>query len=117
MRRLFLQRQAIVSARPGFDKERLFELIERLGYVQVDSINVVERAHHLILFSREPGYRPGLLAELLEHATQRQFVYRHVWRPGDLVMWDNRAVLHRGRRYDLSQRRELRRSTVEDIRL
>ncbi len=57
-----------------------------------------------------------LLAELLEHATQRQFVYRHVWRPGDLVMWDNRAVLHRGRRYDLSQRRELRRSTVEDIR-
>jgi len=66
MRRLFLQRQAIVSARPGFDKERLFELVERLGYIQVDSINVVERAHLLILFSREPGYRPGLLVELLE---------------------------------------------------
>ena len=57
-----------------------------------------------------------LLAELLEHATQRQFVYRHQWCPGDLVIWDNRAVLHRGRRYDLTQRRELRRSTVEDIR-
>ena len=57
-----------------------------------------------------------LLAELLEHATQREFVYRHKWRPGDLVIWDNRAVLHRGRRYDLSQRRELRRSTVEDIK-
>ena len=57
-----------------------------------------------------------LLAELLEHATQPQFVYRHQWRPGDLVIWDNRAVLHRGRRYDLAQRRELRRSTVEDIR-
>ncbi len=57
-----------------------------------------------------------LLAELLEHATQREFVYRHRWRPGDLVIWDNRAVLHRGRRYDLSKRRELRRSTVEDIR-
>ena len=56
-----------------------------------------------------------LLADLLEHATQRQFVYRHTWQPGDLVMWDNRAVLHRGRRYDLSQRRELRRSTVEDV--
>ncbi len=56
-----------------------------------------------------------LLAELLEHATQRRFVYRHTWRPGDLVIWDNRAVLHRGRRYDLSQRRELRRSTVEDV--
>ena len=58
-----------------------------------------------------------LLAELLEHATQRQFVYRHTWRPGDLVIWDNRAVLHRGRRYDLSLRRELRRSTVEDARV
>ena len=57
-----------------------------------------------------------LLAELLEHATQREFVYRHKWRSGDLVIWDNRAVLHRGRRYDLSKRRELRRSTVEDIR-
>ena len=58
-----------------------------------------------------------LLAELLEHATQRRFVYRHTWRPGDLVIWDNRAVLHRGRRYDLSRRRELRRSTVEDVRV
>lgn len=58
-----------------------------------------------------------LLAELLEHATQRQFVYRHTWRPGDLVIWDNRAVLHRGRRYDLSRRRELRRSTVEDAQV
>jgi alpha-ketoglutarate-dependent 2,4-dichlorophenoxyacetate dioxygenase len=55
-----------------------------------------------------------LLSDLLEHATQQQFVYRHEWRPGDLVMWDNRAVLHRGRRYDLAQRRDMRRSTVED---
>jgi alpha-ketoglutarate-dependent 2,4-dichlorophenoxyacetate dioxygenase len=55
-----------------------------------------------------------LLSDLLEHATQRQFVYHHEWRPGDLVMWDNRAVLHRGRRYDLAQRRDMRRSTVED---
>jgi len=66
MRRLFLQRQGIAPARPGFDKARLLELIEQLGYVQVDSINVVERAHHLILFSREPRYRRELLAELLE---------------------------------------------------
>ena len=58
-----------------------------------------------------------LLSDLLERATQRQFVYRHTWRPGDLVIWDNRAVLHRGRRYDLTKRRELRRSTVEDARV
>ena len=54
------------------------------------------------------------LADLLEHATQREFVYRHRWRVGDLVMWDNRCTLHRGRRFDLSQRRELRRTTTED---
>jgi alpha-ketoglutarate-dependent 2,4-dichlorophenoxyacetate dioxygenase len=55
-----------------------------------------------------------LLMDLLEHATQRQYVYQHHWRVGDLVMWDNRAVLHRGRRFDLSQRREMRRATTGD---
>jgi alpha-ketoglutarate-dependent 2,4-dichlorophenoxyacetate dioxygenase len=49
------------------------------------------------------------LADLLEHATQRQFVYAHHWNVGDFVMWDNRCTLHRGRRYDLAERRELRR--------
>jgi alpha-ketoglutarate-dependent 2,4-dichlorophenoxyacetate dioxygenase len=56
-----------------------------------------------------------LLHDLLEHATQREFVYRHRWRAGDLVMWDNRAVVHRGRRWDLSQRREMRRATTVDV--
>ena len=56
-----------------------------------------------------------LLADLMEHATQREFVFRHTLRVGDLVMWDNRCVLHRGRRFDLSQRRELRRTTTEDV--
>ena len=56
-----------------------------------------------------------LLMDLIEHATQREFVYQHHWRVGDLVMWDNRAVLHRGRRFDLSERREMRRATTEDI--
>nr|AAB47567.1 2,4-D dioxygenase [Burkholderia cepacia] len=55
-----------------------------------------------------------LLAELLEHATQRKFVYRHRWKVGDLVMWDNRCVLHRGRGYDITARRELRRATTVD---
>jgi alpha-ketoglutarate-dependent 2,4-dichlorophenoxyacetate dioxygenase len=53
-----------------------------------------------------------LIAELLEHATQREFVYTHTWRVGDYVMWDNRATLHRGKRYDLSVRRDLRRTTT-----
>lgn len=53
-----------------------------------------------------------LVNELIEHATRPQFVYRHKWRAGDLVMWDNRCTLHRGRRFDLTQRRDLRRTTT-----
>ena len=53
-----------------------------------------------------------LVNELIEHATQPQFVYRHKWRNGDLVMWDNRCTLHRGRRFDYTQRRDLRRTTT-----
>ena len=53
-----------------------------------------------------------LLMELLEHATQPQFVYTHAWRASDYVMWDNRCLLHRGRRYDLGARRDLRRTTT-----
>lgn len=56
-----------------------------------------------------------LLMDLLEHATQREFVYRHRWQVGDLVMWDNTATLHRGRHYDFAQRRELRRATTEEV--
>jgi alpha-ketoglutarate-dependent 2,4-dichlorophenoxyacetate dioxygenase len=55
-----------------------------------------------------------LLADLLEHATQRERVYVHKWEVGDLVMWDNRSIVHRGRRFDLNERRELRRTTVND---
>ncbi len=53
-----------------------------------------------------------LLRDLTEHATQPRFVYVHRWRPWDLVMWDNRQVMHRGRRYDQSQARDMRRTTV-----
>ena len=57
-----------------------------------------------------------LLRDLIEHATQRQFVYRHSWRVGDLVIWDNRATMHRGLPYDdTKHRRELRRVTTLDI--
>jgi len=53
-----------------------------------------------------------LLRDLTEHATQPRFVYVHGWRPWDLVMWDNRQMMHRVRRYDESQPRDLRRTTV-----
>ena len=54
------------------------------------------------------------LADLLEHATRRERVYVHEWQVGDLVIWDNRATLHRGRRYDVAEHRELRRTTIKD---
>ena len=56
-----------------------------------------------------------LIRDLTEHATQREFVYSHTWRVHDLVIWDNRCTLHRGRPYD-DQRytRDMRRMTLED---
>ena len=57
-----------------------------------------------------------LLWELMEHATQREFVYRHSWRVDDLVIWDNRATMHRGRSFDDTlHRREMRRVTTLDL--
>jgi alpha-ketoglutarate-dependent 2,4-dichlorophenoxyacetate dioxygenase len=53
-----------------------------------------------------------LLRDLTEHATQPQFVYVHRWTVHDLVMWDNRQTMHRVRRYDQSQPRDMRRATV-----
>ena len=53
-----------------------------------------------------------LLRDLNEHATQPAFVYTHRWRPFDFVMWDNRRTMHRVRRYDESQPRDMRRTTL-----
>lgn len=54
----------------------------------------------------------AFLRDLTEHATQRQFVYAHVWRLHDLVMWDNRVTMHRARRFDGRQVRDMRRTTL-----
>ncbi len=53
-----------------------------------------------------------LLRDLTEHATAQKFVYVHRWSLHDLVMWDNRQTMHRVRRYDESQPRDMRRTTV-----
>src|SRR6202048_2124163 len=52
------------------------------------------------------------LRDLTEHATQREFVYSHAWRPYDLVMWDNRATMHRARRFDRNEIRDVRPTTL-----
>ncbi|HET7362875.1 MAG TPA: TauD/TfdA family dioxygenase [Burkholderiales bacterium] len=57
-----------------------------------------------------------LLRDLIDHATQPRFVYRHGWRVRDLVIWDNLATMHRGRPFDdAKHRRELRRVTTLDV--
>jgi alpha-ketoglutarate-dependent 2,4-dichlorophenoxyacetate dioxygenase len=57
-----------------------------------------------------------LVHELMEHATQPQFVHTHKWESGDLIIWDNRCTMHRGRPYDeVNYRRDMRRATVQDL--
>jgi len=66
-RRLFLQRHALSEAPVGpASGQALHDLIERIGFVQVDSINTVARAHDMILWSRRQSYRPPALKRLLE---------------------------------------------------
>jgi len=57
-----------------------------------------------------------LIRDLLEHATQPCFVHTHRWAVGDVVMWDNRTSLHRGRAYDDRRyKRDMRRVTLSDV--
>jgi alpha-ketoglutarate-dependent 2,4-dichlorophenoxyacetate dioxygenase len=57
-----------------------------------------------------------LLYDLNLHATRPEFVYRHQWRVGDLLIWDNRDTMHRGRPYDETRPRDLRRATTLETR-
>jgi alpha-ketoglutarate-dependent 2,4-dichlorophenoxyacetate dioxygenase len=52
------------------------------------------------------------LRDLTEHATQPEFVYSHAWKLHDLVMWDNRTTMHRARRFDHREVRDVRRTTL-----
>jgi alpha-ketoglutarate-dependent 2,4-dichlorophenoxyacetate dioxygenase len=54
----------------------------------------------------------AFIRELTEHAVQPRFVYAHRWRQYDLVVWDNRSTMHRVRRFDETQVRDMRRTTV-----
>jgi len=65
-RRIFLAKQGLSRPRGALTKAGLLELIHEIGFVQVDSIATVERAHHHILFARNPSYRRAHLAALLE---------------------------------------------------
>jgi alpha-ketoglutarate-dependent 2,4-dichlorophenoxyacetate dioxygenase len=88
--------QAVIRSNPANGRKALF---------------VGSHASHIRDMPEDEGR--ALLAELLEFATRRDFVYRHTWRTGDLVMYDNRAVLHRARPYAITEHpRILHRTTV-----
>lgn len=88
--------QAMVRANPANRRKALF---------------VGSHASHIRDWPEETGR--ALLKELLEYATQEAFTYLHHWQPGDLLMYDNRAVLHRARPYKITEHpRILHRTTV-----
>ena len=72
---------------------------------------LASHASHVIGMPPEEGR--ALLRDLMKHATQPRFVYRHKWRVGDLLVWDNRQTMHRGTPFDDAKHpRDMRRTTV-----
>lgn len=95
-------------------KGAIHPLIRTLPRTHRKSLYVASHASKILDWPVPEGRL--MLRELMEHATQPEFVYRHTWRTGDLVIWDNRATMHRARPFDDQKyRRELRRVTTLDI--
>jgi len=91
--------QALVRRHPGSGRMSLF---------------LASHAGRIFGMAEEEG--KALLQQLIDHATQRQLVYTHRWRVHDLVMWDNRCTMHRGRPYDdLRWPRDMQRATTSDV--
>ena len=91
--------QMLVRRHPGSGRKTLY---------------LASHAAHIVGWPESEGR--ALIDELIAFATQRQFVYTHSWRLGDLVMWDNRCTMHRGLPWDeANHRRDLRRTTVRDV--
>ena len=78
------------------------------------SLYVASHASHIVGLPVPEGRL--MLMDLMEHATQKRFVYSHAWLPDDFVIWDNRATMHRAQPFDDKRfARELRRTTTLDL--
>jgi taurine dioxygenase len=66
--------------------------------------------HHILGMDREES--DALLAEIFDHQERPEFIYEHVWTPGDLLIWDNRCTLHARSNFDASERRMMRRVAI-----
>ena len=86
------------------------KLIRTIPETGLKSLFVGAHASHIIGWPVEMGR--ALIEELIDWATQPRFVYRHVWQPGDLVLWDNRCTLHRGRPWKAAEHKRIMRRTT-----
>ena len=91
-------RQRLVRRHPGSKRKTLY---------------LSAHASHIVDWPVPEGRL--LLVDLNTHATRPEFVYSHKWQVGDLVIWDNRCTMHRGRPHDDSHPRDLRRATTLDV--
>jgi alpha-ketoglutarate-dependent 2,4-dichlorophenoxyacetate dioxygenase len=90
--------RALVRVHPGSGRKALY---------------LASHASHVVGWPVPDGRM--LIRELIEHATQPQFVHTHRWAVGDLIIWDDRCTMHRGRPYDDTRhRRDMHRTTVSD---
>jgi alpha-ketoglutarate-dependent 2,4-dichlorophenoxyacetate dioxygenase len=107
------------QVRPGFftAEERAVYPPVRHPIVRTNPVNgrkslfLGAHASHVVGMPVEEGR--ALLRQLLDHMTRPEFCYRHEWQEGDLVVWDNRCVLHRATPYDTTRyKRLMQRTTV-----
>lgn len=106
------------QVRPGFftAEERAVYPPVRHRLVRVNPVNgrralfLGAHASHVEGLPMDEGR--VLLRALLDHVTQPEFVYRHEWQAGDLVIWDNRCVLHRATAYDTERHQRLMQRTT-----
>jgi taurine dioxygenase len=92
--------QPIIRTHPDTQRKALY--VNRLMTRKVEGLDEAEG--------------DSLLRELFAHIEQNQFIYAHKWRPGDLVLWDNRCTLHARTDFSNKERRTLRRVVVSGER-
>jgi len=86
----------VVRTHPATGRKALY--VNRLMTVRIEGL--------------PPEESDELLAFLFDHQERRDFIYEHVWRPGDLLMWDNRCALHARTDFSAAERRLMRRVTI-----
>ena len=114
--------ETVEGGRPAFSDEQR----DRLNDVSHPMVRTVEDTGEEALFVN-PGFTfavegmdeaesDALLAALFEHSTREALLYTHRWRPGDLLCWDNRSVMHRATLYDPAATRHMHRTTIAGAR-